>query len=141
MFGALGLALCAFGTAHAQAKFSFATTPGQLPKTVVPTRYTLSVVPNPKTLTFTGWEAVDINVKAPTKTIVLNELGLAVSKAELGPVLRTGNQLSLLASSQKRTVPSIKADDAAQTLTLTFPKIVAPGAYSLTINYTGKVGL
>lgn len=128
--GALGLLLCTFGTAHAQAKFSFATTPGQLPKTVVPMHYTLVVTPNPKTLTFTGSETVNINVLAPTKAIVLNELELKVAWATLD-LIKNG----------KRFEPTIKTDDAAQTLTLTFPAAVPPGAYKLTMAYTGKVGL
>jgi len=130
MFGALGLALCAFGTAHAEAKFSFATTPGQLPKTVVPTNYALFVEPDPKTLMFNGTEQVTINVKAPTKTITLNELGLTVKKVSLAS-----------AQVSKPLVPIVKTDDAVQTLTLTFPRTIAPGVYALGINYDGKVGL
>ncbi len=130
IFGAVGLMLCLAGTAQAEAKFSFAGTPGQLPKTVVPTNYALFVEPDPKTLTFNGTEQVTINVKAPTKTITLNELGLTVKKASLAS-----------AQVSKPLVPTVKTDDTVQTLTLTFPKTIAPGAYHLDIDYTGKVGL
>lgn len=128
--GALGLLLCAIGTAHAQAKFSFATTPGQLPKTVVPTHYWLQVSPDPKTLTFTGRESVHINVTTPTKTITLNQLGLKITYASLD-----------LDKRRVEIIPSIKTDDKAQTLILTFPKTITPGSHRLNVYYSGKVGL
>ncbi len=128
----LALLLSAAAAVHAQTpqnKFSFATTPGQLPKTVVPTHYTLTLAPDPKTLTFTGAETVSINVSAPSPTITLNQLGLAVTSATLQGAKNT-----------PALAPAVKTDDTAQTLTLTFPRPVAPGAYTLALRYSGKVG-
>ncbi len=130
IFGVLGLALCLLGSAHAEAKYSFATTPGQLPKTVVPTRYSLAIQPDPKTLTFQGLEVAKITVKAPTKTITLNELGLVVSKATLD-----------IGEGRAQVIPTVNADDKAQTLTLTLPKTITPGPHTLAIVYSGKIGL
>jgi aminopeptidase N len=61
------------GHASAEQPFSFATTPGQLPKTVMPVLYALDLTPDLDKLSFTGTEIVDIDVAAPaTNRLVLN---------------------------------------------------------------------
>ena len=52
-------------TMHAEKPFDFATTPGKLPKEVVPTEYSIRIVPNIDKLTFTGTETVKVSVRAP----------------------------------------------------------------------------
>ncbi len=96
----------------------------------MPKHYVLSIAPNPKTLAFNGAEIVNVNVLVPTKTVTLNQLGLVITKA----YFVSGDKLSL-------PVPTVKTDDAKQTLTLTFAKAVAPGAYKLELLFSGKVGL
>jgi aminopeptidase N len=64
--------------------FDFASTPGKLPKQVVPTEYSIRIEPNidPPTdgfavankLTFTGSETVKLDVSAPVRELVLNAL-------------------------------------------------------------------
>ncbi len=115
--------------AQAEAGFSFAKTPGQLPKTVVPVHYALALTPDTSALTFTGQESVDLTVLAPTRCLVLNQIGLTVSGA------------SLSAPHSHVAAPTVKTDNAAQTLTLTFPQTLRPGAYRLQIAYRGKIGL
>ena len=67
------------GRAAAEAPFSFATTPGKLPKTVVPVHYAIDLKPDLDKLTFAGSETVDIEVLEPTDRLVLNAVDLAVS--------------------------------------------------------------
>ena len=55
--------------------FSFASTPGELPKTVVPRHYNLTLRPDLKTLTTSGSLTVEIEVLQPVNRIVLNALG------------------------------------------------------------------
>src|SRR5215467_6539371 len=59
-------------SALAGAPFSFADTPGKLPKTVVPVHYALDLKPDLDRLTVTGSEVVEIDVKAPTDRLLLN---------------------------------------------------------------------
>jgi len=113
----LGLA-----SAHAEAKFSFAQTPGELPKTVVPSHYTIDVVTDLKKLTLTGKELVDVKVVKPTNVIVLNQAGLTLQSAKLNGVSA-----------------KVTTDEKAQTATLTFPDTIKTGTYKLEIAYTGPI--
>src|ERR1700722_17333766 len=56
------------------APFSFDQAPGRLPKNVVPTSYTIAIVPDTKALTLNGRESVLIDVRAATDTIQFNSL-------------------------------------------------------------------
>src|ERR1700758_131381 len=51
--------------AHAEAAYSFDTTPGRLPKTVVPVNYTIELAPDAKELTVAGNEVIDVEVREP----------------------------------------------------------------------------
>jgi aminopeptidase N len=65
-----GFALIAFALAGtstaAESRYSFDATPGKLPKTVVPTHYTIELEPNLESLTLVGVEVIDIEVREPT---------------------------------------------------------------------------
>jgi len=128
--GAVLALLAACAAARAEAPFSLASTPGQLPKTVVPVHYSLTLKPDMQALVFQGRETVDIKVLAPTRRLVLNQLGLQVSAASLAPV----------GDSRRSERPSVQTDDAAQTLTLTFPAALPVGPYRLTLAYSGRIG-
>ena len=121
------LAFSASIRVHAESPFLFATTPGQLPKTVVPRSYRLTLTPNLQTLTFRGRETVEIQVLTPTREIVMNQRELNVSEA------------SLMLGAARET-PAIKTDNGAQILTLSFPNTLLPGMYRLTLAYRGKIG-
>src|SRR5690348_12411090 len=83
---ALVLALCAAcSSAHraADPTYSFGTTPGRLPKDVVPVRYTIDLAPDLNAKTFVGEEAVEIEVRQPTQRVVLNAADVTITAAEL----------------------------------------------------------
>src|SRR5437763_11382864 len=63
--------------------FSFKDTPGKLPKDVIPTDYSIRIVPNIDKLTFTGTETVKLDVRNPVHRLVLNALELQISEASL----------------------------------------------------------
>ncbi len=109
--------------AAAEAGFDFATTPGKLPKHVVPVHYALALAPDLDKLTFAGAATIDIDVKAPTATLVLNALDLRIEAAAV-----TGED-----------APIIALDAPAQTVTLTFPRPLAIGRHQLRMTYTGRI--
>jgi len=79
VLGLIGL-VPAFGNlARVEAPYLFATAPGKLPKTVVPTHYMVSLRPDLKTLAMPGVEVVDIDVLQPTSRLVLNALNMAIA--------------------------------------------------------------
>lgn len=100
----------------------------QLPRTVVPSHYDVTVTPDAQALTFTGKVAISVQVLAPTSTITLQAADLTFGKA------------SLAASGGKAVGEAkVTTDAEAQTATFTFAKPVAPGAYVLSIDYAGKI--
>ena len=96
---------CAASSAGAEQPFEFAHAPGQLPKTVVPSAYTIDIVPDLTGLTLSGHEKIEVNARAPVDSITLNQAGLAITHATL----------------EDGAVGTVATDDRAQTATLTFP--------------------
>jgi aminopeptidase N len=120
---ALLLLAVAGEVAAGEAPNAFATTPGRLPKTVLPSHYRIDLRPDLAALTFAGSEEVDIEVTAPTGRIVLNAVALTLSRARL----------------DSASEGAIVLDAAAQTATLSFPDPIAPGRHRLAIEFTGAI--
>ncbi len=95
-----------------------------LPTDVRPERYDINITPNAANLTFAGHEAVTIAVKRATPRIVLNAADIRIEKVVL----------SCLPDE-----PTVTYDKAQQTTTFTFGKSIAPGRYTLAIDYTGVI--
>ncbi len=102
---------------------SAALAAGQLPKTVVPVLYDISVKPDAKALTFTGSETVTVDVKTATRTIQLNAAGLKIASATFDGA-----------------PAAYKTDEAAQVLTITLPKAAGVGRHTLTFAWSGTIG-
>jgi len=79
---AVALALAA-GAAQAEAPFSFAATPGKLPKDVIPLLYDAHLVPDFGNDSFKGSQTVELEVLRPTARIVLNAANLAIERAAI----------------------------------------------------------
>jgi aminopeptidase N len=111
------------GSASAEAPFSFDTAPGKLPKTVVPQAYRIDITPDLAKLTLTGRVSIDLTFTRPGDRAVLNEAGLTIGKAAL----------------EDGSLATITVDEKTQTATLVFPKTVAAGKHTLTLDYSGPI--
>jgi aminopeptidase N len=109
----------------AEKPFDFATTPGKLPKEVVPTEYSVRIVPNIDKLNFTGTVTVKIEVRAPVREIVLNAIELEIASASV-------NDKALPKS-------AIKIDKKEELLRLSLPSELAAGDHTVAFTFSGKI--
>ncbi|MFC5740882.1 M1 family metallopeptidase [Dyella tabacisoli] len=103
----------------------------QLPRSVRPTHYDVSVTPHAESLSFDGKVGVNIEVLQPTTSITLNAIDMKFSGVSLMPV---GGKKVMYSA------PKVTVDAAAQTATFTWAQPIAPGSYQLSMTYTGKIG-
>ena len=95
---------------------------GQLPTGVVPVLYDISVRPDATALTFSGEETITVDVKTPTRTLVLNAAELQITRATFdGKPAR------------------VTLDAAAQTMTVTLPAVAKVGRHLLGFAWTGTI--
>ncbi len=120
---ATGTVLALPHRADAEAPFSLATTPGLLPKTVVPSAYRIDIVPDLVHLAFTGHEDIEIDVAAPGDTVMLNQAGLTLSSVRL----------------EDGAAATVSTDATNQTATLRFPQAIPAGHHTLSIDYAGPI--
>ena len=109
----------------AEKPFDFTTTPGKLPKEVVPTEYAIRIVPKIDKLTFTGSETVKINVRTPASQLVLNALELEIGSASV--------------DDQPLPKSAIKIDKKQELLTLSLPAQLPVGDHTVILNFSGKI--
>src|SRR5437762_3618075 len=74
----LAFIMIAASGAVAESRYSFETTPGKLPKSVVPTHYAIELEPNLETLTLAGLQIIYLEVREPTARLALNALGMTL---------------------------------------------------------------
>jgi len=103
--------------------------PTQLPRSVRPLQYALSVTPDAKNLRFGGSALIDVEVKEAVREIVLNAVDMTFSKVTLAPI---AGGASVAAS-------GIESNEDQQTATFRFPSAIRPGRYRLAIDYAGKI--
>ena len=101
--------------------------PTQLPRTAIPRHYAITVTPNADKLAFDGSVAIDLQVTKATRTLVLNAADLAIAKASLAPA--GGSPIP----------GKVTIDAKAQTIAIDVGRTIAPGAYRLDIDYSGKI--
>src|SRR5438552_14463843 len=123
-------------TMIAEKPFSFKDTPGKLPKEVVPTDYSIRIVPNidksaSRTdssrgeLTFTGTETVKLNVRSPVHQLVLNAVELEITEASLdGQVLPKS---------------ALNIDKEKELITLSLTSELSPRDHTLALGFSGKI--
>jgi aminopeptidase N len=112
---------------NAESPFNFETTPGKLPKTVVPISYDIQLKTNVEKHTFTGTETVTLDVRKPAKTITLNANAIAIGSAKL------------LGSNGQVERATVAIDAHQQIATLTFQKEVPPGTHQLSLDFSGTI--
>jgi aminopeptidase N len=115
---------------RAEKPFSFADTPGQLPKQVIPRHYTLRIQPDLAARTTSGTARIDVDVQEPVREFVLNALALEITSAALAP---TGSN-----ALPRALTPTL--DASKQTLTIALPEVLPAGKYTLVLTYRGKIG-
>jgi len=110
--------------AAAEPAYSFETTPGKLPKAVVPVHYAIELEPNLEGLTLAGRETVDIEVRESTARLVLNAVNMSLAEASIDEETQSA---------------TIALDAAAETATLTFPQPLAAGRHKLRVSFAGHI--
>ena len=113
--------------AQANEPFHFDSTPGKLPKDVVPLAYRISLTPDLGKERFAGHVSIDLEVRKATKRIVLNAADLSIRSASLSGVRRRPLHLAV----------QIRAAD--ELLQLNSAAALAPGHYVLDMDYQGQV--
>ncbi len=108
--------------------FSFASTPGQLPKTVVPSAYSIHLRPDLTHFTTAGSVEVEVRALEPVEEIVVNALDLEITRATI-----EGGKLA-------KTSLQARPDPGHQRVTLKLPGRVARGEYRLAMEFNGRIG-
>jgi aminopeptidase N len=122
---AFGLSCLGTLECEAEPRFSFAATPGPLPKNVVPSAYRIDLAPDLEKLKFTGREEIDVDVTQPTDVITVNAVDLKFEKAAL--------------RGEDRAAAVVTIDAAKQTATLRFSHTLGIGRHTLAIVYAGPI--
>lgn len=103
LFAGLVLGLVLAGSAFAERRYSFAETPGKLPKTVVPRHYVVRLQPDAEALQTSGEVTVELEVLQPTATLEFNAVATTFGNPRLdgqdvGPVqVETNRQTASIA--------------------------------------------
>ncbi|MEO7165818.1 MAG: M1 family metallopeptidase [Spartobacteria bacterium] len=121
----VGFSLLLLSPLRAETKFDFQTTPGKLPKEVVPLEYAIRIAPDLDKLTFSGSETVKLKVEKPVTKIVLNAFEIAVASASV--------------DDQALPAKAIVLNAAEQTLTLNLPNELAAGEHQVALKFSGKI--
>jgi aminopeptidase N len=95
-----------------------------LPTTAAPLHYDILVRPDAAKLTFSGSVTIDLEVKARTRTLVLNAADIGFDRVSLAG---------------RAESPQIALNAAQQTAAFTFATPLEPGVYALHIDYRGKI--
>lgn len=103
--------------------FAFETAPGRLPKSVLPLHYDIAITPNAAKHTLAGREAIELEFRSATPTIIFNSLNEKLSDVRL----------------DGRPVAGVVSDDERQLTTVTLVKPAAVGKHRLSFNYIGKI--
>ncbi len=101
---------------------SLATAAGTLPPGIVPVEYDIVIRPDAQAMAFDGEETVAIDVRRPTRTIVLNAADLT----------------DIVATVDGRAA-TVALDAAAQTLTLTLPSVIPAGRHKVAFRWKGRI--
>jgi puromycin-sensitive aminopeptidase len=99
----------------------------RLPTTVVPSRYVLSFEPDIDNATFTGKEAVAIEIREPVREIVLNAMRLEIDEAWLESTDGVGGRLTAV----------VALDPSTERATLALDADAAPGTWVLHVRFRG----
>ena len=95
----------------------------RLPDDVVPESYAISLAPDLARMTFAGAVSITVDVRRPTKALVLNALDLSIARASL----------------DGGAPAKVQLDPGAQTASFDFGRTIDPGRHTLAIAYSGRI--
>jgi aminopeptidase N len=121
------VACLAWSWAALAAPFAFHTTPGKLPKHVIPLEYKLALQPDLARHQFKGVLEIQIQVTRPVNRIVMNALDLQIDRA------------SVSAAGGATQTLTARLDPLQETLSFHLARALQPGLYRLHIDYRGKI--
>ena len=98
----------------------------RLPRTVVPSHYTLRIDPNIAEQKFSGEETIDVHVSQATREVVLNSLDLDINLAEA--ITGTNKQSAV-----------VSYDKSSETAKLAFANEIPAGSAKLHLQYAAKL--
>ncbi len=99
----------------------------RLPRTVIPSRYELTLAPDLEQATFAGHQAVDVEVLQPVRDVVLNAAEITVTDVEMVKV-----------DGRERVVATaIEYDEERERVTFSFDEALVPGKWQLLTSFRG----
>src|SRR5436190_3758986 len=98
----------------------------RLPKSVVPSHYTLAITPDLGNETFSGDETIDVDVKEPLDAITLHAVGLDLTNVTVD-------------AGGKSLPATVTVDGPNQTITLKLGATLPPGAATIRDHFAGKL--
>jgi aminopeptidase N len=101
----------------------------QLPRNARPLHYRVEVAPHAEQLSFDGRVWIELEVLEATDALVLNALDMRFRSVDIAPL---GGKPSPAAK--------VELDPKAQTARFEFGRVLAPGRYTLSMDYVGKIG-
>lgn len=131
---AISLALCcvaspaAFAAEPAASAAASNEITTQLPRTARPDHYRVEITPHAAQMRFDGKVSIDLEVLQPTSSIVLQAAGMRFGKSQLQP-----------AGGGKAMPATVSVDEANQTASFSVAAPLAPGRYTLNIDYSGTI--
>lgn len=96
----------------------------RLPKSAIPTHYTISIKPDLDAFTFTGDEVISVTVPKRTNSIVLHSAEIEIFSAKY-------------VSGKTALTPTISYNDKEETVTFTFKEPIPKGKGKLQISFAG----
>ena len=97
----------------------------RLPEHIIPKRYSITLHPNLNEFTFKGEEEILLKITKPTKEITLHAAELEITSAEI------------IAGRKKLGSKNIAYNEKAETVTISFDKIISKGDAKLKLKFTG----
>ena len=110
-----------------------------LPKDVAPTRFDIRITPDAANLKFSGHETVALTVRTPTDRIQLNAADIAFQKVTLFDLPSPATAGLGVSQAVPARTPETSLDKDQQTATFIFDHPLAPGRYTLALDYTGVI--
>ncbi len=98
----------------------------RLPRTVIPSRYELTLAPDLGAATFTGSEVVEVSVVEPVRRVVLNAIELEVAEAAMTD-----------AAGVVHPAVAIEYDEDRERVEFAFDSELAPGEWKLSASFSG----